>query len=334
MTVLWVLTDDKPGHTAQSLGVAEKLGLPFVEQRVQLGALGGLPNFFLPRSLWRLSAATRAALTSPNPDSGPDLGPDVVIAAGRRLAPVSLYIKQCHPSAKLVQIMWPAGSPAQAFDCIAVPAHDRASDAPNVLRLPLTPHRLTQATLARAVSEHAALWQDRPRPFTTLLVGGDSKYIRYQAADYRHLLEQSLALAGEGTLLITTSRRTGDAFFDEAARLLPGRAHVLYQYGDAAPNPYLGFLAAASRVVVTGESVSMLSEACFTGVPVFLFNPLSGVSPKHSAFQRSIVARGLATPIGSQLPAIPYQPPQEDAPSLDAAQTLADYIRTHLLKSP
>ncbi|MFM7690470.1 MAG: ELM1/GtrOC1 family putative glycosyltransferase [Alphaproteobacteria bacterium] len=33
----------------------------------------------------------------------------------------------------------------------------------------------------------------------------------------------------------------------------------MFRWGDAPPNPYAGFLACADQVVVTGDSVSMLS---------------------------------------------------------------------------
>jgi hypothetical protein len=38
---------------------------------------------------------------------------------------------------------------------------------------------------------------------------------------------------------------------------------------DDGENPYRGYLAAADRIVVTPDSVNMLSEACATGKPVF-----------------------------------------------------------------
>jgi len=35
-------------------------------------------------------------------------------------------------------------------------------------------------------------------------------------------------------------------------------------------NPYLGLLSLADAIVVTSDSVSMISEACFTGKPVYV----------------------------------------------------------------
>ena len=41
---------------------------------------------------------------------------------------------------------------------------------------------------------------------------------------------------------------------------------------NAAANPYFGILATADRLVVTGDSIAMLSEACATGRPVQIFD--------------------------------------------------------------
>ena len=46
-----------------------------------------------------------------------------------------------------------------------------------------------------------------------------------------------------------------------------------YQWRPDDPNnPYLGILACADRLIVTGDSIAMLSEACATGKPVQMFD--------------------------------------------------------------
>ena len=49
--------------------------------------------------------------------------------------------------------------------------------------------------------------------------------------------------------------------------------HELYEWqaGDA-QNPYFAYLACAERLIVTFDSISMLSEACATGRPVYMFD--------------------------------------------------------------
>ena len=48
---------------------------------------------------------------------------------------------------------------------------------------------------------------------------------------------------------------------------------MLYRWRkDAEDNPFQAFLGIADRIIVTGDSISMLSEACASGKPVLLFD--------------------------------------------------------------
>jgi hypothetical protein len=112
-----------------------------------------------------------------------------------------------------------------------------------------------------------------PRPWHALLVGGDSPPYRLDVEAARRLAEEANAVARRsgGSLLVTTSARTHP---DAAAALLAAVVVPAYVYrwqADAADNPYLAFLALADSVIVTGDSASMLAEACATGKPVAMF---------------------------------------------------------------
>ena len=49
---------------------------------------------------------------------------------------------------------------------------------------------------------------------------------------------------------------------------------LLFDYNDRdTANPYFGFLALADCFIVTAESISMLTESCATGKPVYLYDP-------------------------------------------------------------
>ena len=55
--------------------------------------------------------------------------------------------------------------------------------------------------------------------------------------------------------------------------------------GANADNPYMGMLAWADRLIVTGDSIAMLSEACATGKPVTMFD-LGGMRDIEDESQR------------------------------------------------
>jgi len=296
--VIWALTDDRPGTAAQVLGVAEAMGMPFEEKPVRYGALSKLPNFIQGGRLIGLTAGSKATLTPP--------WPDLVIGAGRRAAPVARWIKQqSNGTARLVHLMNPGRAGASDFDLIAIPEHDctvPGGDAPNVLRITGAPHRFTperRATAARLWSAHVGAL---PKPWVAVLVGGATNRRPFDATRARDLANQVkkvLASAG-GSALVATSRRTGVEAEDVLATALEDAGQV-FRWSSGGDNPYLGYLALADAVVVTGDSVSMCSEACASDRPVYIYAPEGMVAPKHGRLHADLYRRGLARPLEGRL---------------------------------
>lgn len=288
---VWVLADDRAGNVGQCLGVAEALGWPFVVKSIGYGPLARLPNLLRGAALLGVDRASRAALSPP--------WPRLVIAAGRRTAPVARWIKrQC--GARLVQIMDPGPGGRSEFDLIAQPSHDGTLLAgANVLRVSGAPHRVNAAKLAQAADLWRARFAALPRPWVALIVGGDSKSGHFSPDMATELGHRVTALAGGGSVLLTTSRRTGTAA--QAALLAaipePGFVHC---WGAGGDNPYFGFLALADAVVVTGDSVSMLSEACAAPAAVYVYAPKGLVADKHARLHAQLYAQGYARPLPAQ----------------------------------
>lgn len=70
--------------------------------------------------------------------------------------------------------------------------------------------------------------------------------------------------------------------------------HLLYYWSGL--NPHLGHLAWADAFVITADSVSMLSEACSTGKPVYVIGA-ERCTWKFADFQKSLQERGVARPL-------------------------------------
>lgn len=312
---IWVLADDRAGNVNQALGVAEALGLPFEVKDIRYGRLGGLPNLVLGASVMGLTAGARAGLAPP--------WPDLVISAGRRTAPVARWIKRkAGGGARLVQIMHPGGGGLADFDLIAVPNHDSLRSVPaNVLRITGAPHRITARRLAAERERWRERFQGLPRPLIALIVGGATKNRPFppEMAATLGAMTATLAQSGGGTVCVTTSRRTGAASEDALLAALPERG-LTYRWGDTGENPYFGLLASADGVVVTGDSTSMLSEACATGGPLHVFAPPGWAAPKHARLHAELYRLGLARPLGLTLEPWTHLP-------LNAAEDIAAAIR-------
>ncbi len=312
MSAVWVLADDRPGNVGQCLGVAESLGHPFEIKPIHYTRMGRLPNLLRDVSLLGVSAESRAALLPP--------WPRLVIAAGRRTAPVARWIKE-RCGASLVQIMDPGPGGRSDFDLIAIPDHDRrAPSGGNILRITGAPHRVSLAKLAEA----REIWCDRfaslPSLRLGLIVGGSTRKLPFTPI-MAEALGRTISQLAPGSVLATTSRRTGTAAETALLASLPSPRFV-HRWQDGGENPYFGFLALADVLVVTGDSVSMVCEACASPASVYIYAPEGFVSAKHARLHETLYRQGVARP----LEGVTRLETWEHAP-LNAADDIAKAIR-------
>ncbi len=123
---VWVLEDDRPGNTTQSLGLAEALGWPFERKRLGLCARSFAHNRWLGASLAGIDPLRSSPLEPP--------WPDLVIAAGRRCAPVALWIRESSGGrTKLLQLGRKGGDFAELFDLVVTPRYSRLYPHPHRL---------------------------------------------------------------------------------------------------------------------------------------------------------------------------------------------------------
>lgn len=312
MSTVWGLVDDRTGHTGQVLGVIGELGLPYQLKRLEYNALGRLlPPGLQGASMLGIDRRRSAPLNPP--------WPKLVIAAGRRTVPVLRYIKKISPSTITVYLMWPGH--AQGIDLIAAPEHDNPPAAANVIRTLAPLHAVTTETLASAQQAWMPQFAHLPRPWVTVCLGGDTKHGAYSANDWRTVIAAAQQLAGHGSLLVTTSRRTPKEAVTLAESLITG-PHLLYRWDVDKDNPYMGMLGAADSIIVTGDSLSMCAEACVTGKPVYVFAPEKIIPAKHKKLHQALYARSMARPL-AQAAMADWSP----AMGLDEAGMVAREIR-------
>jgi hypothetical protein len=317
-----VLADDRAGNVAQALGVADALDLPFTLKEVRYTRLAALPNALRGAGLTGVSGDTRRALAPP--------WPDLVIAAGRRTAPVARWIKgRAGGRSFLCQIMHP-GTGLADFDLVAVPRHDHVEPGGNVLAITGAPHRVTPERLAEAADEWRERFEALPEPRIALIVGGSTRRTRFtpdMAAELGRLASAT-ARAHDGSLLVTTSRRTGPSATDALDRSIDRPAAIWRWGAGEGANPYFGLLALSRAVIVTGDSVSMCSEACGTEKLVFIYAPEGAAPARHRRLHRELFDRGLAAPLTEAAACAPLA--RGASPGLNAAEDVAAAIRARL----
>ncbi|HJM50401.1 MAG TPA: mitochondrial fission ELM1 family protein [Alphaproteobacteria bacterium] len=296
----WVVSDGSAGNENPALGLAQAIGLETEVKRLRPRP----PWTWLPGNLWPLPLAALGA----DSDSLAPPWPDLVISCGRRSVPYSLAIRRAGARCN-VHLQNPR-IPLRHFDLVAAPRHDGLSGA-NVIATLGSLHRLTAALLAAEAARLEAELSHLPRPLVAVLVGGTNTCYRLTAAATNELAAGLGALGRQGAgLLVTTSRRTGAANEAVLRQALEGQPAVIWD--GRQPNPYFAYLGLADAIVVTADSVNMVSEAASTGKPVHVFE-LEGGNHKFRAFHDMMRQGGITRPFRGQLENWRYDPPDDTA---------------------
>jgi uncharacterized protein len=298
----WIVTDGSIGMERQGEAVAEAVGLPFAHKRVHAEGLAGLLptrlQAYLPPAFLLRSLRSDASLTPP--------WPRLVITIGRRSAPVGVAIKRSSHGASYALHIQDPKLPPRLFDMVAAPLHDNLKAA-NVITTFGAPHSVTRERLDQAMPDFAAAVETMPQPRIAVLIGGNSGGFRLTPEIARRLGQDlaDFARKHSASLLITPSRRTGHAAIAAIASQVTGQPHLIWDgTGD---NPYHAFLGFADAIVVTGESVNMVTEAAGTGKPVYVYR-LPGRSRRLSHFHRMLAAHGATRDFDASLESWTYSP--------------------------
>lgn len=288
---MWALTDDRAGHNAHTLGLADALGLEYTPIKLRFNVLSHVPAALQPSGFSSLTEESRAALHAP--------WPSLVIASGKRMIPVMRAIKQHSAKTKLVQCLWPRQ--IDPFDVVVAPWHDAAiPDHPRIVRYHGALHQLKLGMLKHAALSFHALFEPLPRPHIGVLIGGHSKHAKASLANLHHLLDTAELLAGGGSLFLTTSRRTPASFVNAIRERLTCPFH-LHAWGSDDPNPYHAMLARCDALIVSGDSVSMIAEACASGKPVLIDTQFASMRTKHRRAAEHLIAAGHAAQLRADI---------------------------------
>lgn len=282
-----ILSDNKPGHYKQSLGIVERLPESQTEWltvefrrkwrdnllRVFMCIFGGMP---LPTLLiqtllrWSLTPAAYKALT--------DLRTaDIILSTGSSVAAINLLLGRIL-DAKTVTCRRPSPLGIRNFDLAILPMfswHGKRAKA-NVCKTvgvpnPISPDALNAAQ-KRLIQE--CNLPDCPR--IGLLIGGTDRHEAITAADAEQLSEICKAVATEMNVqvLVTTSRRTPTEVTAHLTSTLKHSAWCPLFIEPDTPSvladPYQAILALSDLLIVTADSFSMVCEAASSGHPVIV----------------------------------------------------------------
>jgi mitochondrial fission protein ELM1 len=301
-TQLWTLTDGHAGNRRQADALAAALDCGPAQDWLLEPRLPW--NMLAPRSFAGADHAfgTGFAQALAHP-------PRLAIGCGRQAALATRLLHE--RGSKVVQILDPRIDTGY-WDLVVAPEHDRLV-GDNVIALlgSLNPVDEPWLERARAAFAHFA---ELPQPRTAVLLGGSSSHARFDRSAFEVLaskLEAVLAREG-GSVLITTSRRTPADLIAALRHRYVETPGVVWCGETDGTNPYEGLLAWADRIVCSPDSVNMVSEACATEAPVFVFDP-TRVSGRPRRFLDSLLAHGRIRAMDTQLAPFEVEPLRETA---------------------
>lgn len=213
--------------------------------------------------------------------------PDIVVSCGRRAAGRALAVRRASQGRTLAVHIQDPRLRAAAFDLVIAMAHDAIPAGGNVIKVATALHDVTPKRLADA----GAAWRDRleklGQPLAGVIIGGDLRGRRFTRSDDQALIRglERMRKGSAGALAVTPSRRTPAHTLALLGEVFGEDPHV-FVWNGAGENPYLGILALADRLIVTSDSVSMISEALATPHPVEVFD--LGF-PRHQGFIQALV---------------------------------------------
>ena len=317
---IWILLDNRIGSRHQAEGIANYLNpskFEIVFKEIEYTKWAALPNIIRGKSLLGVNNTSKQQLSAPFPD--------MVLSATRRTAPIARWIKKHHPATQLFQLLHIGRSGLKDFAAIFTPEHDNYKcKSPNIHYTIGSPHFITTEKLKTAYNEWKDTFSSLPHPITAVIIGGSIKKHPFSLENAQELAQliRQIKEQDKGSILITTSRRTGAEAEQQIMSNLADIPSFAYLWGAKGSNPYLGFLACADNLIVTGDSVSMCCEATAARKPLAIFTGKNWLTSKHLRFVQSLYDKGYAENLSLQSFSKSKPTPQP----LNVAKEIADYL--------
>lgn len=251
--LVWALTTGRVGDDAQVMLAANAAGGTVKKIDLKFNRLRKIPNRFM-------GATLRAVKNQPDL-SGP--WPDLVVGAGCRTVPPALWIKkQSGGIAKVLRIGRPR-APLQWFDMVLTTPQYGLPTTESVLLISLP---LAEAPVSETSSNGSVV----------AVLGGDSRTSQVTPEFAVQFGRKAVQMATElGTdLKICTSPRTPATAAAALVTMLPDGVETHIWRPDQ-PGPYRDWLSSAKACLVSGDSVSSISDAILTGQDATVLMPPS-----------------------------------------------------------
>lgn len=253
--IAWIISDGTKGMENQSIALANLLNIDFRLINYKPPFLLNkfpLTGKFISPSIIKINLKSSVI-------------PKYVITTGRRMSGISIAIKSFFgDKVKTIHIQDPKIS-NKNFDLLLIPEHDN-----------VTGHNIIQTKGALSFFKNNEIEQNLnfllTKPIIFLMVGGDNKRFIPNNTDYYDLSMKVVKATKllSAKLIVSTSRRTSLKAKSIIKSVFTKQLNDCKFYNNNDKNPYPEVLKTANYIIVTSDSVNMISETATISTPLFV----------------------------------------------------------------
>lgn len=309
---LWAITDGSQGMISQVNGLAYYLNKNFTEKKC---VVKWPWSFFQPGFIPIFKNIFNKDLFKSYP-------PHIIITCGRKSVYASLYLKKILRK-KLISIH--IQNPKvnfKNFDFVISPNHDKISGK-NIINSVGALNHINKIIINKTKTLFKV---PQNKKKVLIILGGENNHYNFNETILKKLILKIKGLLSKKNnyfFIFVSSRRTDKNFINIINKQLKKN---IYVWDNKTNNPYLFSLKIADYIIVTSDSTSMISEACSTGKPVFIFHlPFKRKSLRFEYFHREFEKKGFTRPFKNKLYTWKYKP-------LNESKRIARILTTRILK--
>ena len=249
-----LLTEGMHGMISQVEGLAKALDIEFIHEKIVINNFWKIiPPRFTPIKKFVFKNNLKKDF-------------NIVISCGRKSVIPSIFLKKKYRNKIVnIHIQDPKVS-LKNFDFIVVPEHDNLVGE-NVLQSKGAIHYLQENELEK--SKNYLKSEIKKEKLVTLIMGGPNKYYDYNDEDIDKIFKKIKEnfINNGYQLVFIPSMRTPQNIIDKAKNYYNENQIIITSIDK---NAYLSSLKLSDHIVVTCDSISMISEAAITGKPIYV----------------------------------------------------------------
>jgi len=304
-----LLTEGMHGMISQVEGLAKALDLEFVHEKIELN------------SFWKLFPPRLTPINNFIFKNKINHDFNILISCGRKSVVPSIYLKNKFKNKIMnIHIQDPKVS-LNNFDYIVTPEHDDLKSK-NVLSSKGAIHYLTNDELDEN-ENYLKSRIDSQKKIVAFIIGGPTKYYNYEekVIDEIFLKIKNNFLNNDYQAIIIPSMRTPKSIIKKSQDYFVQGQVVIDNVDKKA---YLSALKLADHIVVTCDSISMISEAAITGKPIYVAQmPTTKKNKRFENFFKLFESLKIIKNLDTVVESWSYQ-------KLDEANKISTYLKSKL----